>query len=215
MSVETYLAEDGTGSFKSWYVPDLLPSEIADICLAFVFESPYVDEVAAGVPMVGKAGQLALEYILGSQANGRSLGRVVEAQHREGNSRIAILNTSKVPLESVMDPGETDLGEADWILLDKVRRSNAATATSMMLAQANNAGRVLRDNLERRVNDLNLSPDATLVAGGVCAQRFVRSFTVKSGRAPLNVPHPARRNWQNAPTHAGLLEVRRLFLASS
>lgn len=215
MSVETYVAEDGTGAYAAWHVPDLLPPVLADIRLAFVFESPYVDEVDAGVPVVGDAGELALDYLLGPPATGRSLGRLVEAQHSAGKSRLAILNTSSVPLVPVSDPDETGLVEDDWRLLDKVRLSDAKTATSMMSAESKVVGRVLRDSLERRVNALDLSTDATLVAGGVCARRFLRSFKPTSGHVPLNVPHPSRRHWQNDPTHPGLLEMRRLFLQYS
>ncbi|WP_157421616.1 hypothetical protein [Agromyces sp. Leaf222] len=211
MTVEEYVSEDGHGPYGMWHVRDLLPPVVADIRLVLVFESPYVDEVAAGIPVVGHAGQLALDYLLSSKANGRSLGRVVAAQHAAGNSRIAILNTCNVPLASVSDPDETGLDGDDWKLLESVRTSDAQTAMTMVRPEAKAVGRVLMTSLERRVNNLYLAPDATLVASGVCARRFLRSFKPTSGHVPLTVPHPSRRQWQNDPNSPHLREVRTLF----
>lgn len=214
MSVETYVGEDGHGVYAQWHVSDLVPKRAQDIRLVFVFESPHVDEVKTGVPVVGEEGQLALDYLLGGQADGRSLGSVVQGLHAAGNGQVAILNVSNVPLQSAaaVGPDSPGLSENAWALLESVRVSDARTATSMMSPGANGVGRVLLSSLQRRVDDLGLAPDAVIVAGGVCARRFMRSFAPVSGVQPLNVPHPSRRQWLNYPDDPRLLQVRRLFL---
>lgn len=212
--VEAYIGEDGQGVYAQWHVSDLVPKNTQDIRLVFVFESPHVDEVKAGIPVVGEAGQLALDYLLAGQANGRSLGSFVQGMHTAGNGQVAILNVSDVPLQSSVAVGHDSRGlsESAWAMLESVRVSDARTATSMKGPDANDVGRVLLRSLQRRVDDLRLAPDAVIVAGGVCARRFMRSFLPPPGVQLLNVPHPSRRQWLNSPEDPELLEVRRLFL---
>src|SRR6476646_2804493 len=52
MSAINYLSEDGSGMYARWHVPDLVPSNRA-VELVFVFESPHVDELRTGLPVVG------------------------------------------------------------------------------------------------------------------------------------------------------------------
>jgi hypothetical protein len=137
----------------------------------------------------------------------------VRGQHAAGSDSIAILNVCNVPMQSTAHDQLDSMGLslADWALLERVRKSDARTATSMMSPDANAVGSILLSSLRRRVDTLGLTPDAAIVAAGVCAQRFMRSFTPKSGVKPLNVPHPSRGQWPKNPDDSRLLEVRRLF----
>jgi hypothetical protein len=99
VSAIDYLSEDGSGKYWRWHVPDLVPSNRA-VELVFVFESPHVDELKAGLPVVGAAGKSALRFLLPDQAGDLSLGRFVQQRHAAGDDRIAILNVSNVPMQA-------------------------------------------------------------------------------------------------------------------
>jgi uracil-DNA glycosylase len=61
MSIEEYVGEDGRSAYAQWHVSDLVPKHTQHIRLVFVFESPHVDELRAGTPVVGDAGLSALD----------------------------------------------------------------------------------------------------------------------------------------------------------
>jgi hypothetical protein len=98
VSAISYLSEDGSGIYARWHVPDLVPSSRA-VELVFVFESPHVDELRTGLPVVGTAGRSALRFLGPGQPKDRSLGHFVQQSHAAGDGRIAILNVSNVPMQ--------------------------------------------------------------------------------------------------------------------
>jgi uracil-DNA glycosylase len=63
VSAIDYLSEDGNGTYARWHVPDLVPTD-SGVELVFVFESPHVDELSTGLPVVGAAGKSALRFLL-------------------------------------------------------------------------------------------------------------------------------------------------------
>jgi hypothetical protein len=87
VSIDDYVTEDGSRSLRDAYVRDLLPASGVPVKLLLIFESPHLEEVAAGTPVVGGAGQSALEYLLGNATRG-SLGEFVDAMHTAGDYRV-------------------------------------------------------------------------------------------------------------------------------
>jgi hypothetical protein len=63
VSAIDYLSVDGNGTYARWHVPDLVPTD-SGVELVFVFESPHVDELSTGLPVVGAAGKSALRFLL-------------------------------------------------------------------------------------------------------------------------------------------------------
>src|SRR4051794_17139555 len=138
--------------YARWHVPDLVPSSRA-VELVFVFESPHVDELKAGLPVTGAAGKSALRFLLPSQPKELSLGRFVQQSHAVGDDRIAILNVSNVPMQEAafVDAESPDLGEDEWTLIERVRRSRARSISSMRGAVTRAISELLVDELRSRL----------------------------------------------------------------
>lgn len=216
VSAMDYLSEDGSGSYWQWHVPDLVPTD-GGVELAFVFESPHVDELSARVPVVGAAGKSALRYLMPDPPRDLSLGRFVQKRHDAGDHRIAILNVSNVPMQSAafVDAEKPDLGESEWTLIEKVRRSRARSVSSMRGAQARAVSEALVVGLGKRLSEIAVRPEGRVVSAGAFAQRIVAAAL--PDLTALRVPHPSFNQWhrmanQNLPD---LLEARQHFARHS
>lgn len=214
MSAIDYLSEDGSGTYRRWHVPDLVPSNGAAE-LVFVFESPHVDELKTRLPVAGAAGKSALRFLLPNQAKDLSLGRFVQQSHAAGDDRIAILNVSNVPMQAAafVDIEAPDLGEGEWALIERVRRSRARSMSSMRGAGTQAISEVLVDGLRKRLSGVAPGFEGRVVAAGNFAQRVVAAAFPDLTPDPLRVPHPSFNQWnrmanQNLPD---LVEARHRF----
>lgn len=185
--------------YGRWYVPDLVPSDRA-VELVFVFESPHVDELRTGLPVVGAAGKSALRFLLPGQPKDRSLGRFVQQSHAAGDDRIAILNVSNVPMQEAafVDAEAPDLGEGEWTLIEKVRRSRARSLSSMRGGGTRAISEVLVDGLRHRLSGVATGSEGRVVAAGTFAQRMVAAAFPDLTPSPLRVPHPSFNQWNRA-----------------
>lgn len=211
MTVDDYVAEDGRGPHQAAYVRDLLPPVSARVGLLLVFESPHVDELAAGLPVVGRAGRSGLEYLLGART-GESLGGYVAARHDAQDDRIAVMNVSNVPLQRsafVVGP-EPALTAVDWEVLRHVRTSRANTVRGTQSADANRVGDALLVGLQTRFDALSFGAGSRVVAAGACAQRFVRGLTGLPSAA-IEVFHPSYGHWLRHPGRPQHVALRELF----
>lgn len=214
MSIDDYVTENGNGSLKDAYVRDLLPPAGVPVKLLLILESPHLEEVAAGTPLVGGAGQGALEYLLGN-ATGGSLGEFVDAMHAAGDYRVAVMNVSNVPLQQqAFDDGAGPLTPDEWKVISVVRDSPAWEVDGTMTPEANRIGTIIRDGLQGRVSRLEFESDAAVVLCGAFVQRFARRLTGLPG-TPIKVFHPSRNLWLNNPDLDEHLALRKLFLAST
>lgn len=216
MSAIDYLSEDGSGVFGRWHVPDLVPRD-RGVALVFVFESPHVDELSARLPVVGAAGKSALRYLMADPPKDLSLGCFVQQRHEAGDHRIAIVNVSNVPMQAAafVDAEKPDLGENDWTLIDKVRRSRARSVSSMRGPQARAVSEALGVGLGERLSEVPACPESRVVSAGAFAQRMVAAAL--PDLTALHVPHPSFNQWhrvanQNLPD---LVEARRCFARQS
>lgn len=182
--------------YGRWHVPDLVPSRGA-AQLVFVFESPHVDELRAGLPVVGAAGKSALRFLLPGQPKDRSLGCFVQQSYAAGDDRIAILNVSNVPMQEAafVDAETPDLGEVEWTLIEKARRSRARSLSSMRGTGTRAISEVLVDGLRHRLSGVATGSEGRVVAAGTFAQRMVASAFPDLTPTPLRVPHPSFNQW--------------------
>jgi hypothetical protein len=214
VSAIDYLSEDSSGAYGRWHVPDLAPSNRA-VELVFVFESPHVDELRMGLPVVGAAGRSALRFLLPDQPKDLSLGRFVQQSHVAGDDRIAILNVSNVPMQAAafVEVEAPDLGEGEWVLIERVRRSRARSMSSMRGAGTQAISEVLVHGLRKRLSGVAPGFEGRVVAAGTFAQRVVAAAFPDLTPDPLHVPHPSFNQWnrmgnQNLPD---LIDARHRF----
>ncbi|GAA2926172.1 hypothetical protein GCM10010458_05100 [Microbacterium luteolum] len=214
MSIDDYVTEDGSGSLRDAYVRDLLPASGMPVKLLLIFESPHLEEVAAGTPVVGGAGQSALEYLLGNATRG-SLGEFVDAMHTAGDYRVAVMNVSNVPLQpQAFDDDAGPLTPDEWKVIGAVRDSTAREVDGTMTPEANRIGTIIRDGLQGRVSRLKFESGTAVVLCGDFVQRFARRLTGLPGE-PLKVFHPSRNLWLNNPDRDEHKTLRKLFLTSA
>jgi hypothetical protein len=212
VSAIDYLSEDGSGTYGRWHVPHLVPTD-RGVELVFVFESPHVDELRTGLPVVGAAGKSALRFPLPDPPKDLSLGRFVQQSHAARDDRIAILNVSNVPMQAAafVDAEAPDLKESEWTLIEAVRRSRARSVSSMRGAQTRAISGVLVDGLRKRLSDVATGFEGGVVSAGTFAQRMVAAAF--PDLTPLHVPHPSFNQWnrvanQNLPD---LIDARLRF----
>ena len=214
MSAIDYVREDGSGMYRQWHVRDLVPSNRA-LELVFVFESPHVDELSVGLPVVGAAGKSALRYLAPGQSRDLSLGRFVQEIHAAGDGRIAILNVSNVPMQAAAFVGveAPELEEGDWTKIGRVRRSKARSISSLRGSGERAIAETLVDGLRKRLSAVDLGVEGRVVAAGTFAQRAVAAAFPDLKPEPLRVPHPSFNQWfraanQNLPA---LINVKHRF----
>ena len=205
MSAIDYLSEHGSGMYKAWHVPDLVASH-RTVGLVFVFESPHVDELSAGLPVVGAAGKSAFRYLAPGQSTDMSLGRFVQERHTAGDGRIAILNVSNVPMQAAAFAGmeAPELDEGEWAMIERVRRSTARSMSAMRGPGALEIAEALVNGLRQRLSAVDRGVDGRVVAAGAFAQRAVAAALPDLSPEPLCVPHPSFNHWnrvanQNLP----------------
>lgn len=214
MSAIDYLSEHGSGMYKRWHVPDLVASNRM-VELMFVFESPHVDELCAGLPVVGAAGKSAFRYLAPGQSTDMSLGRFVQERHAVGDGRIAILNVSNVPMQAAAfaDTEAPELEEGEWAMIERVRVSKARSVSSMRGPGARAIAEALVNGLYERLSAVDRGVDGRVVAAGAFAQRMVAAALPDLSPEPLLVPHPSFNHWnrvanQNLPA---LIDLRHRF----
>ncbi|MBW9120783.1 hypothetical protein JNB63_11825 [Microbacterium trichothecenolyticum] len=213
LTPEQYLR---AGTSSAWHVPDLVPTEPAQIRLLFVLESPHVDELDVGRPVVGGAGKSALRFLQGVNWAGASLGEFVVGKHALRDGRLAVMNVSTIPLQReafARTAATPDLSPQEWKWLGVTfRNSRARTVDATGVPPADAIGGMLLDGLQERVDQLGLDAACTIVACGRFAQRYVRQLNGLP-RKPLAVPHPANNQWhpkQEQVPH-GLMRAQQLF----
>ena len=214
MSAIDYLSEDGSGMYGRWHVPDLVTSH-RTVELVFVFESPHVDELSAGLPVVGAAGKSALRYLRPGQQKDLGLGGFVQQSHAAGDGRIAILNVSNVPMQAAAFVGmeAPELEEGEWAMIGRVRRSKARSMSSMRGAGERAIAEVLVDGLCKRLLAVDLGVEGRVVAAGTFAQRVVAAALPDLTPEPLRVPHPSFNQWNRAANQnlPALIDLRHRF----
>ncbi|MCA0323778.1 MAG: hypothetical protein LCH60_14680 [Actinobacteria bacterium] len=215
MTAIEYLTEDGQGRYAPWYVSDLVPESAGETEIAFVFESPHVRELEAGVPVVGPSGRAALRFLMPEAAVDESLGCFVQRRLSVGDGRVAILNVSMVPMQGAAFVGmdAPDLAEEEWALIAKVRRSTSRSPDSMRDPAAKEASIALHQGLGTRIRNLAAERDFRVVAAGAFAQRMMHAIQDELPQPMLCVPHPSFNQWNRATNmhRPGLVESRALF----
>jgi len=202
---------------SSWRVADLIPQDLSEIRLIFVLESPHVEELATGVPVVGGAGESALRFLQGAGWTGQSLGSFVKDKHAAGDARLAVMNVSTMPLQQnayKQTSVRPDLTDQEWNWLGATfRNSTARTVDATRDPVANGVGNLLLGSLQKRINRLRLAPGSVVVPCGRFARRYVRQLHELPGEV-LSVPHPSRNQWlpQKAPAPEKLLRLQELFI---
>ncbi|MDZ8202695.1 hypothetical protein RZO50_14330 [Microbacterium sp. SSW1-59] len=213
MSVDDYVTEDGTGLLQDLHVRDLLPPTGTAVKLLLILESPHAEELVERTPVVGGAGQSAIEYLLGRP--GGSLGEYVDAMHAAGDFRVGVMNVSNVPLQrGAYDDDAGPLTPDQWEVIRVVRESPSWKVDGTMTPEANRIGLIVQAGLQSRISRLAFEPGARVALCGDVVQRFARGLTGLPGK-PLKVYHPSRNQWMNNPDREEHKELRDLFLAST
>jgi hypothetical protein len=214
MTIDDYVSENGHGPLRDVWVPDLVPPQGVAVELLLVLESPHTEEIKKGTPVIGGAGQSALEYLLGNVTGG-SLGEFVEALHAVDDYRVVIMNVSNVPLQpGAFDDEAGPLTPDEWEVIRVVRDSKTWRVDGTLTPEANRIGLTLLAGLQDRLNRLTFAPGATVVLCGDIVQRFARSLTGLPG-TPLKVYHPSRNLWVNYPDRADHQALRNLFQSAT
>lgn len=198
MTLRQYLQETGTGSFKNYRVPDLVPQNDNEVEVLLVLESPHIDELRTGLPLSGDAGQRALAFLLPAVGPPEALGPFLAALYTISNPRIGILNACPVPLQSGAFAGHQmrpALPQSDWDLLEVVRSHRASTISDLPTSKAMDANTMLLPGLHSRLATVNLSPSAMVFIAGNFAHRTWESLRSPANRVALPIPHPSNGWW--------------------
>ncbi|WP_157421481.1 hypothetical protein [Agromyces sp. Leaf222] len=207
MTLQQYLQEDGTGTFRNFRVPDLVPGSGDDIELLLVLESPHVDELRTGRPLAGDAGQRALAFLSPTGKPQAALGPYLALLHANSDFRIGIINVSPVPLQSAAFARHRlppVLVQSDWELLEMVRSHRASTIANLPTRTARNANTILLPGLQARLDGVNLSSNATVFIAGNFVHRTWESLASPPKRVMLPIPHPSNGWWTRTKVQKNL-----------
>jgi len=196
--VTRYLQEDGTGKYRGFHVPDLVPGNADEVEVLLVLESPHLEELGTRLPLSGDAGQNAFTFLMPIGSPTEALGPYLATAHAAGDFRVGVLNTCMVPLQKAAfkgHPSPPALPQPDWDLLELVRKHRATTISGLPTSAAGNANRKLLPGLQSRLSALNLFPNATVFIAGNFVQRTWDSLSSPPQATVVPIPHPANGWW--------------------
>ena len=212
MTLRQYIEEDGTGPFKNYLIPDLLPRNGQKVDLLLVLESPHRDELRTGLPLAGDAGQRALSFLAPAGDPPEALGPYVSARHANGDTRIGIVNVSPVPLQKGAFAGHRmppALSSAEWKLLEAVRSRPATTISSLSSAAEADVNQSLHPSFSARLAAVRQSPPALVFIAGTFVHRTWNSIGSTPGTV-LPIPHPSNGWWARTPRPAYISNLNEL-----
>jgi len=205
------------GKRSSAVVRDLIGVHGQDVEILFLVESPHSDELDRRHPLAGIAGSDALAVLESRPRNSTSLGALVKQRTLSGDGRLAIMNISTVPLQEEAFKASQRVPTSptiDWAPLVELR-AHAQDLALPWSKQAQDAHKVLLDDVQRRIDAVQLGP-SSLVA--VCGN-FAAMFGIAWRLPPQNIlrlPHPSFGHWRrvkaNTPMATTIDTVRRRFL---
>lgn len=198
MSLTQYLEEDGTGTYKQYRVRDLVPTDGSDVELLLVLESPHTDELRNGVPLAGDAGQRALRFLSPNGAPPEALGPYIATRHAAGDTRIALVNASPLPLQRSAFSRHRNppkLSPHDFELLEVVRSSQTSTIGGLQTLAHRSVNEAILAQLEHRLAALNIAPTALIGFAGKFTHRTWASATIALPGYTVLVPHPSNGWW--------------------
>lgn len=216
MSIVQYLTEDGTGSYSSFYVPDIVAPDRSSPSLVFVLESPHSEELRTGTPVSGSAGRSAYRYLVPNAPTEIALGPFIREQIDRGDTRMAMLNVSNVPLQRPAGCGVQALeihSRLDWSTISSLRNLGQFSSNSPEKLWRSHASSALLSNFREKILTLGLNATSVIVPCGKFAQQYLLSIFGVEDFAILTVPHPARGQWKRARGDDlnNLTTVRRKF----
>jgi hypothetical protein len=195
--LQRYLQEDGSGSYRRYRVPDLVPQAGAATELLIVLESPHIDELRTGVPASGGTGRAALKFLSPTGTRIEALGHLVASRQAEGDFRIAILNVSPVPLQNsafAKHEAPHDLTIDDWRVIAEIQRSQASDIADLKSTRAQSVSQFFIQRLQSRISSLDLS-SAMIVIAGTFVQRTWPLILTPRAQSTLRIPHPSNGWW--------------------
>lgn len=213
MDIANYLL----GSSSSAVVRDLIGVHGQDVEILFLVESPHSDELDRRHPLAGIAGADALAVLESRPRNSMSLGALVKQRTMAGDGRLAIVNISTVPLQAEAFKSSQRVPTSptiDWASLVELRE-HAQDPTLPWSQQAQDAQKVLLDDVQRRIDAVQLGPSSLVAVCGHFAAMFGIAWRLPSQNI-LRLPHPSFGHWRrvkaNTPMAATVDTVRRRFL---
>ena len=180
MDLKAYLAQ---GKKAAYYVDDIEFDAKNESGVVFILESPHIQEVAEGKPLMGASGEDVSQYLLNQN---KPFGKLVESL----NHKIAIINVSNVPLQ-VIDKNKTDVEKiADF---QKFRTKKPNTTDSFY------------KRFEKKIKKYIKKENVFVICGDFAHNYFFEVVynnksqmkSVYEGEIKvLRVPHPSGHSWQ-------------------
>lgn len=211
MSLKDYLRENGTGRFKDFHVPNLIPG--GTVRLVIIAESPHTAELEAKHPLAGRSGKDAAKFLEEDESLERSLGAWVKELHSNRKSAIALLNVSQVPLQKAAFAHRASprLSSNDWKILDRLRE-NKTLVEKMRDGHCKEACILLAKQFEVSISTLPTDSDTKYYIAGKFAWKFWQSLPEHSRPAnAFEIPHPSYSQWPRKSNDKNLDCLRRLF----
>lgn len=188
------------------------------LALLILLESPHVGEMRTGTPLSGGAGQAALAVLAPQGSPPEDLGHFITKRHAANDTRIGVMNVSRVPLQLGAFRGHRFRAQVvglDWALLERVRKAREDRRDQIGDQHAQAAGRLLLPSLQDRLSQIRFATNATIVPAGRFAQRYWNSVTSYPPANAWPVPHPSNGWWTRPSARKqddiNLAELKRLF----
>lgn len=208
------------GGSPSAVVRDLLGAPGRDVEVLFLVESPHFDELDRRYPLAGITGRDALAVLESRKRNSISLGEVVKRKIDAGDSRVAIVNISTVPLQEEAFKSSQRVPtspQIDWTPLLELRE-HAQDSALPWSKQAEDARAVLLEDVQRRTETVQFGPGSIVAVCGNFAAMFGVTWNLPTANV-LRLPHPSFGHWRrvkpNTSMAANVDTVRVRFLQAS
>lgn len=187
----------------------------------FVLESPHNEEVEKNCSVVGSSGKEMAKFL--RKGSGESLG---EYAKKNLNSKISIINVSKVPLQKTKNLNE-EYGELTKYVFPIIR-CRYDSYRNHRKDVMNDIEKYILDDFKKRINSVSIDSNTKFIICGSFAQKYFNDAIndiINEGifkeildeyylkENILFVPHPSRHQWLRAKNDLNKLE--KLFKQSN
>jgi hypothetical protein len=206
---------------ECYAVNDLMPWKCDELCVVFLLESPYENEVLHKHPLAGSSGKAVTGWFVEKMEGGfgdweRDIPFGCHLRKRKRSyGKIGLMNCSRLPMDKSVY-GCSGYSKSKKIVgMDKIRTNLSKGREAP--AHCKEIEKEVIDDLALRLNNL---PDSVLIVPcGNVARAMIAKSKIKTTLTvyPGDVPHPSRNKWGGATNVMDRLatKLRSLLRASS
>ncbi|MCF7791681.1 MAG: hypothetical protein K9L78_00495 [Victivallales bacterium] len=175
-----------------YFIKDIIPDEISELKVLFVFESPYKQELVNGYPVAGSSGKTISKFL-------NKIDPAIPVNLSFGqymtffkDTRFGIVNCSNYPMDKAVYGPDTEM-PFPIEHLDSIRKK--LSGSGKIKKELTSTYQKLLKDFEGRIQKYTLKNTSLIVLCGKVALNFYNDTKLNLANETVSVPHPSRNQW--------------------